>query len=152
MGEHVLRMSQSVPVPRDAVFAFFADAGNLERITPPELSFRIVTPTPVPMRAGALIEYRLALFGIPFGWSTRIEAWSPPDRFVDVQEAGPYALWVHAHTFRDGPEGSTLIEDEVRYRLPFGPLGEIAHPLVRRQLDRIFRYRRDAVAAIFAKG
>lgn len=152
MGDRILRVSQRLPLPRAEVFAFFSDAGNLQRITPPELGFRILTPMPVEMRAGARIEYRLRLFGIPFGWRTRIEEWSPPDRFVDVQESGPYPLWVHTHTFRDDPDGFTVVEDEVRYRLPLSPLGDVAHPLVRRQLDRIFRYRHHAVAAILAGG
>jgi ligand-binding SRPBCC domain-containing protein len=127
-----------------ALFAFFADAGNLDRLTPPELRLRILTPLPIEMREGALIEYRISLFGIPFGWRTRITRWEPESCFVDEQIRGPYRLWEHAHHFSENGEG-TKMEDVVRWGLPIPPFGEIAAPLVRRQLDRIFAYRECAL-------
>lgn len=139
-GEHVLNAETFIPRPRAEVFDFFAAAENLERITPPELGFQIRTPLPIRMRAGALIEYRLRLFGIPFRWRTRIAHWEPGTCFVDEQLEGPYAAWVHTHRFQDAADG-TLVTDEVRYRLPFFPVGEAAYPLVRSQLKRIFAYR-----------
>lgn len=149
MIEHELNTTIVLPVARDVVFAFFSEAANLERITPPELRFRIVTPLPITMQPGALIAYRLRLLGIPFGWTSRITAWEPPRQFVDEQIRGPYARWVHTHTFAEDGR-STVIHDAVRYALPFAPLGEIAHPLVRRQLARIFAHREDAVREALA--
>jgi ligand-binding SRPBCC domain-containing protein len=145
--EHVLHTSLELSLPPEAVFPFFAEAGNLERITPPELRFQILTPLPVEMGKGTLLEYRLSLFGIPFRWRTEIAAWEPPLRFVDVQLRGPYALWEHTHTFTQTPAGTTLVDDRVRYRLPLSPLGDLAFPLVRRQLERVFTYRQEAVRA-----
>ena len=146
---HRLVRTQSIPRPREAVFAFFADAGNLEEITPPFLRFRILTPAPVEMRTGARIDYALSLFGIPLRWRTRITAWEPAVRFVDEQESGPYAFWHHVHEFESGG-ASTLVRDVVDYSLPMGPLGSLAHALfVERTLGRIFNFRREAIRRRF---
>jgi ligand-binding SRPBCC domain-containing protein len=142
---HRLERSALVARPLDEVFAFFADASNLEAITPGFLRFRILTPVPVAMAEGARIEYALSLFGVPLRWRTRIAVWEPGVRFVDVQERGPYAVWRHTHEFTArGP--ATLARDVVEYALPLGPLGALAHALfVKRALDRIFDFRRDAI-------
>jgi len=140
----------TVPLPRSQVFAFFAEAGNLERITPPELKFRILTPTPIAMRPGALIDYALSLFGVRFSWRSEITVWEPETRFVDIQVRGPYAEWVHTHTFEDVP-GGTRIRDHVRYSLPLAPLGNIALPVVRVQLRRIFDYREAVTRRLMAE-
>jgi ligand-binding SRPBCC domain-containing protein len=145
---HTLHRVQRIPLPRKDVFPFFADAGNLGRITPPELHFRFETPLPVEMRAGALIDYRLRLLGVPIRWRTRIDVWEPDERFVDSQVRGPYALWEHTHVFRDC-DGGTEMEDSVRWALPLVPLGEIVRPLVRRELERIFDFRIRAIGEIF---
>ena len=151
-GHHVLRREQRLPGPPEEVFPFFADAGNLEAITPAWLGFRIVTPRPIDMRAGALIEYRLRLHGVPVSWLTRIESWEPPVRFVDAQLRGPYALWHHTHEFEADGDGGTLMRDTVRYALPLGPVGALAHrALVRRDLAAIFDFRRGAVLASLSK-
>lgn len=149
--DHELHTTLELPLPIDEVCAFFADAGNLERITPPELRFEILTPPPGTMCRGTLLEYRLRLFGIPFRWRTRIAAWDPPHGFVDEQLSGPYALWVHTHAFAPTETG-TLIDDHVRYRLPLSPLGDVAYPLVRHQLTRIFAYRQAAVRVALLGG
>ncbi|WP_242346100.1 SRPBCC family protein [Anaeromyxobacter terrae] len=148
----ILERAQLVPRRRDEVFAFFSDAHNLEVITPGFLRFRIVTPGRVAMAPGALIEYRLSLFGVPFSWRTRIEELVPGERFVDVQLAGPYRRWRHLHTFEDAP-GGTLVRDRVEYELPLGPLGAVAHALlVRRSLARIFAHREARIAELLAPG
>src|SRR6476646_9512114 len=136
-----------VRVPLDIAFAFFADAANLGRITPPELGFAITTPQPIEMRAGALIDYTIRLWGIPLRWRTRIVEWEPGKRFVDEQLKGPYRSWVHTHRFTS-VNGGTDLEDEVVYSLPFGVFGRLAAPLVRLQLTRIFRYREATVARL----
>jgi ligand-binding SRPBCC domain-containing protein len=143
---HILEREQRVELPIADAFAFYGDAHNLERITPPLLRFEVTTPRPIEMGVGTLIEYRLRLHRVPVRWRTRIEAWEPPRRFVDAQIKGPYSLWEHTHTFEaDGPE-ATIIEDRVRYSIPFGPLGALANRLlVRRDLRQIFDYRRDTV-------
>jgi ligand-binding SRPBCC domain-containing protein len=148
--EHLLLREQVLHgAPRD-VFEFYADAANLERITPAWLAFRIVTSPPIEMAPGTLIEYRLELHRVPIRWLTRIETWEPGQRFVDVQVEGPYRLWHHTHTFEPHRDG-TLVRDRVRYALPFGALGELAHRLfVRRDLERIFDFRHASVSKVMS--
>lgn len=145
---YVLDRTQVVRRPIGEVFAFFADARNLERITPAFLRFRIASPGPIEMKRGALIEYRLGLHGISFGWLTRIEVWEPGRRFVDVQIRGPYRRWEHTHSF-DAIADGTRVHDRVEYELPFGAVGGIAHRIyVARALDRIFAYRAAQIAEL----
>ena len=148
MPEHILTRSLKLPVPRAEAFEFFSDAANLERITPPELRFQILTPLPIKMKQGTLIDYRLKLRGIPVKWQTEIYVWDPPHAFVDRQLSGPYKQWIHRHSFVEIDKNTTLIEDEVKYRIGYPPFGAIAHILVRRELDHIFDYRQERVAEL----
>jgi len=135
-----LRTEAVLPLPRDEVFAFFAEAGNLERITPDSLRFEILTPSPIRMGEGVLIDYRIRIGGVPQKWRTRISLWDPPFRFADEQLKGPYRRWFHTHSFEE-EENGTRMTDHVDYELPFGALGRLGHPLIRRQLRKIFTHR-----------
>jgi len=136
-------------MPPSAVFPFFADAQNLERLTPPWLSFRILTPLPIEMRTGTRIDYRIGIRGVPVRWQTHIRRWQPPYAFADEQLRGPYSLWHHTHTFTP-QRGGTLLSDEVRMRPKGGPLaGAVMSLFVRRDVERIFRYRAEAMARRF---
>ena len=151
MRVHVLERSQRLPGPPEEAFGFFAEAYNLEEITPPFLGFEVVTPRPIDMRVGTLIEYRLKLHGVRLSWLTLIDEWEPGERFVDRQLSGPYRLWHHSHLFEADGE-HTIMRDVVRYALPLGPLGEVARlAVVRRDLGRIFDYRQAEIARRFTK-
>jgi ligand-binding SRPBCC domain-containing protein len=150
MAIHTLRQKQYVHRPTDEVFAFFSSAENLDLLTPPHLRFVILTPTPIEMRPGTLIDYRLRWRGIPVRWRTRIEEWEPGRHFVDVQLKGPYRLWHHSHWFKPH-NGGTMMTDIVRYALPLGPLGRIVHAaIVQRDVEMIFAYRRRRINELFA--
>jgi ligand-binding SRPBCC domain-containing protein len=150
--ERVLSREQLLEVGLERAFGFFSRAENLEAITPPWLRFEIVTPTPIEMRAGTRIRYRLRLRGVPVSWLTEIEEWDPPRAFVDRQLKGPYALWHHTHSFEAVDDRRTRMLDVVRYGHRLGPLGSVAeHLIVRRDLERIFDYRRDAIAALITE-
>jgi ligand-binding SRPBCC domain-containing protein len=148
MRTYVLEREQLVRAPLDEVFEFFSQARNLEALTPSWLRFHVLTPEAIPMHSGTVIEYRLRLRGVPLRWVSLIEEWEPGRKFVDRQLSGPYRLWHHTHEFASHPDG-TLVRDRVRYQLPFGPLGAVAHVLfVRRDLDRVFEFRHAAVTRL----
>jgi len=152
MRAHTISTEAWVPRPVGEVFAWFADARNLELLTPGWLRFEIVTPTPIAMGVGTLIDYRLRVHGLPMRWRSEITAWEPGRRFVDEQRRGPYRLWVHEHRF-DEEDGGTRIRDRVRYAVPGGPLAPLLRRLwVRRDLDRIFGHRLGAMVARFGAG
>jgi ligand-binding SRPBCC domain-containing protein len=153
MPIHLLERSQRIELPADRAFDFYGDALNLEPLTPPWLHFEVTTPMPIAMGEGTILDYTLKLHGVPVRWQSRIEIWEPPRRFVDIQARGPYSLWEHTHLFEPDGDDATIIRDRVRYAIPLGPLGAIAHRLfVRRDLRRIFDYRRDSVTERLALG
>jgi ligand-binding SRPBCC domain-containing protein len=142
----VIERSLKTPRSRDEVFPFFADASNLARLTPGWLKFQIITPTPIDMREGAVIDYRISMFGIPMYWRTLITVWEPPFRFVDEQLRGPYHYWRHEHTFEE-TEGGTILGDLVEYSAPFGALSDKL--FVAGNLRRIFNYRATVMKELF---
>ncbi len=144
---HHLETEMSIPRNLRDVFEFFSNASNLEVITPPEMRLEILTEMPIVMAPGVLIDYRLRILGCPFKWESRITSWNPPHEFVDEQVSGPYKEWVHTHRFKKIPDG-TAISDSVEYRLPLWPLGEIAFPIVKRQLGRVFQYRQQSIERV----
>lgn len=149
--EYELERVQCIPRPLAEVFPFFADAHNLERITPPFLRFKVLTPPPIELRTGALLDYQIRLFGVPMRWRTIIDEFTPGVRFIDRQLKGPYRLWIHTHSFHETSEGTVMI-DHVRYQLPYGPLGAIARRLfVNRTLERIFDHRYETIRKIFSE-
>ncbi len=149
MRRHRLEFRQVVPASRREVFAFFSDARNLERLTPPFLRFRIDSKEDIAVRAGTRIDYRLTLHGLPIRWKSLIERYEPEHSFVDVQISGPYRSWRHLHEFLELPNG-TEIRDRVDYALPLGPFGELAHLIfVKRSLQEIFAYRHNVIADVF---
>ena len=127
-----------LPPPPETLFPFFADAANLDALTPPWLNFHMVTPPPIAMREGVLIDYRLRVRGVPLHWRTRINVWQPPHRFVDEQIHGPYRHWIHEHTF-ETRAGGTLARDVVHYAVPLDFL--VHRWLVRPDLEKIFAFR-----------
>ena len=147
-----LLATQRIPLPRTQLFPFFSDARNLAVITPPRMGFRIRTAEPIVMREGTLIDYTVRVAGVPVRWRTLISRWDPPNEFADEQIRGPYALWRHRHRFTAVTPGETRIDDEVLFRLPFAPLGNVALPFVKRELRRIFRYRHAAIERAIADG
>jgi hypothetical protein len=147
MSDYIREWRAWIARPRAEVFAFFAEPGNLARVTPPWLALTVVGASG-PMAAGAVLDYRLRWLGLPLRWRAFIREYDPPVRFVDVQLLGPYARWEHRHFFFEG-DGGTWIEDRVTYRLPGGPFGRLAHALVvARQLDRIWHYRETKIGEL----
>jgi ligand-binding SRPBCC domain-containing protein len=149
MRVHNFESQLWLPQPREKVFAFFSDAQNLDLITPPWLHFRTLTPGPMEMRPGAVIDYRLRIHGFPLRWRSKITEWRPPTRFVDEQVHGPYRLWIHEHGFEER-DGGTLVHDHVRYAVLFDFL--IYRFFIRPDIERIFACREEKLRESFAPG
>ncbi|RYZ48440.1 MAG: DUF1731 domain-containing protein, partial [Proteobacteria bacterium] len=146
---HRLEAAQFIDRPRTEVFAFFCDPHNLEKITPPLLSFKISAMSTKDIAEGSVIDYKLKVHGVPMKWKTLIKDWVPNEVFVDNQEKGPYSIWHHTHRFYD-VKGGTLMTDRVLYRLPMGALGDsVALPLVKGDVQKIFGYRKEVIRKEF---
>lgn len=146
LKEFYFQTEQWLPRPIKEVFAFFSEARNLETLTPPWLRFEVLTPAPIAIKAGTLIDYRIRIHGLSIRWRTEIVGWNPPHRFVDVQLRGPYTFWHHTHTFEQRDAG-TLCRDQVRYRPRGGAL--MNRLFVRRDVQEIFAFRRQQLARLF---
>ncbi len=152
MKVYTLKREQQIFRPIGEVFSFFERPENLEKITPSSVGFVILTPGPIDMHPGAVLDYTIRPMGFPIRWTTLITSYNRPDRFTDVALKGPYSYWHHTHTFEEIP-GGTLMKDEVRYALPFGWIGRLAHRIwVRRQLNKIFDFRAQVIEAMFKSG
>ncbi len=150
--EYLLEQCQWFPGTRETVFAFFCDPRNLEQITPPWLRFETVRVEPATIGQGTIIDYRLKQYGVGYRWRTLIEVWEPGERFVDRSLRGPYILWEHTHRFEEC-EGGVTMKDRVRYRIPFGLIGAALHKLaIRWEIEKIFAYRRSAIAELLSGG
>jgi ligand-binding SRPBCC domain-containing protein len=151
MKTYSLARSQSVGQPTEVVFEFFSKPENLALLTPRNLGFSILTPLPIAMNVGAVIDYTITILGIPVRWTTLITAYAPPRRFVDVQLRGPYAFWHHTHSFVESGDG-TVVSDEVVYAMRGGLIGRLLHRLfIRKRLDKIFAHRRSAIDSLFSQ-
>lgn len=149
MADHILESRVWIPRPREEVFPFFADPRSVAGLDPPWLRFTLLSPLPDPLAAGAVLDFRIRWLGLPLRWRVLIREYDPPYRFVNVQVRGPYARWEHRHMFH-ADKGGTWVEDRITYRLPLGPLGQLAHSLgVGRQLRGIFDHRRRRLEEIF---
>ncbi len=148
MRLYSLQRTQFIPAPRSRVFAFFAKPENLALLTPPSLGFNMLTPSPVTMKDGALIDYTIRVAGLPVRWTTIITRFESPARFVDVQLKGPYSYWHHTHEF-SAVDGGTQMTDTVRYGIPAGIFGRLVRELfVRQRLERIFDFRAERLKEI----
>ena len=146
MKTFLFKTQRTIERPLEEVFSFFSDAHNLAIITPPELHFEILTPAPIEMSVGTLIDYRLKLHGIPLRWQTEITEWNPPYAFVDIQRRGPYRLWRHSHTFIE-TEGGVIVGDTVEYAVWGNQF--VNKFFVRPDIKKIFAYRSDQLNGIF---
>lgn len=152
MPIYTFQSEQFLDQPLDRVFNFFKKPENLDSVTPKNLGFKILTPSPILMKKGAEIDYTIWLYGFPMKWKTIITEYDPPHSFTDSQVKGPYKTWIHTHRFASQGDG-TLMTDDLKYEIPLGPLGVIAHVLfVKREVEKIFEYRKKVIDQIFSQG
>ena len=145
MKLYTLKKEQKISKNILEVFDFFSKPENLKTITPAKLSFNIITPTPIFMSKGTVIDYTIRLFKIPIHWRTLITKYDPPHEFIDEQIKGPYNFWHHTHKFKQ-VDGGVEISDKVIYSIPMGIIGQVLHFLwIKRDLEKIFLYRKKVI-------
>jgi len=151
MTAHLFKSEQLMPRPVEQVFDFFKRPENLDAVTPKNLGFKILTPSPIIMQKGAVIDYTIQIYGIPMQWQTLITDYNPPCSFTDTQVKGPYKTWIHTHRFSAQGDG-TLMVDEVEYSIAYGLIGEMARILfVKREIEKIFNHRRKIMNQVFGE-
>jgi ligand-binding SRPBCC domain-containing protein len=149
MAQFKFTSRHEINKPLKDIFGFFSKAENLERLTPSWLNFKILTPLPIEMKTGTLIDYQITLYGIPLKWKTEITKWDPPTCFVDTQLKGPYSVWIHEHKFEE-QNGKTIMTDTVDYDIPAGIFKTLVNKMfVSRQIHSIFEYRRKIINSYF---
>ncbi|MEJ7913628.1 MAG: SRPBCC family protein [Chitinophagaceae bacterium] len=150
MSIQYIRQVQKLPITVETAWDFFSSPKNLAVITPKDLSFKITSSLgDEEIYAGQIITYTVKpLLGIPLFWMTEIGHVERYKLFVDEQKKGPYALWHHEHHFKS-IEGGVEMTDIVHYKVPFGPIGALGMPIVKKQLDKIFTYRKLKVEELF---
>ena len=150
MKLYTLKKEQIIPRNILDVFDFFSKPENLSVITPSKMGFKILTPSPIEMKEGALIDYTVKIIGLPIRWTTLITKYDPPNLFIDQQLKGPYSMWHHTHNFKKLNDNETLIEDIVVYSVPYSFIGGLIHSLyIKRDLEKIFSYRSKKIKEIF---
>lgn len=142
---HYFKVKQWLPLDIEKTWDFFSKAENLESITPNWLNFRLLKTSTPEIQENTLIDYQLKLHRIPIFWTSRITQWTPKQSFRDEQEKGPYKLWAHQHLFKE-LAGGCLVEDRVEFELPLFPLGQLAFPFVKKDVVKIFQYRKRVLA------
>ena len=150
MKTYNIKFEQFIDLPIEDVFNFFSRPENLSLITPPRLKFDILTPSPIQMKEGQLIDYSLTImYFMKLHWRTLITNYNHPHKFIDQQIKGPYSLWHHTHIFQE-KNGGTLIQDEVTYAITFGLIGRLIHAIyIKYDLRSIFKYRHKILNKIF---
>jgi ligand-binding SRPBCC domain-containing protein len=146
---HILTKTTVINKTLSEVFEFFSNAENLNKITPPDMQFKILTPLPIIIKKGTLIDYKIKVNGIPFKWQTEISEWEPNKRFVDKQLKGPYRVWIHEHTFEE-KDGKTIMNDHVQFLSPGWFLEPIINKLfIEKKVKGIFAYREKILTNLF---
>lgn len=152
MKLYTLHTKQRFPISKKEAWDFLSDPKNLKVITPEYMGFNIQSGADRSMYAGQIIEYIVTpIFGIKTKWVTEITHVKDNSYFVDEQRFGPYALWHHKHFIHEVADGIEM-EDLIHYKVPFGFLGQLVHPiLVKPKLEEIFAYRHKALEKRFGK-